>query len=66
MQTAEGKLYLYVAVDRVSKFAFVQVVQKTGRTSAAAFLEALIAAVPYKIHIVLTDNVLSGESRVGH
>src|SRR5246500_4681134 len=56
VQTAEGKLYLYVAVDRVSKFAFVQVVQKTGRTSAAAFLEALIAAVPYKIHIVLTDN----------
>jgi transposase InsO family protein len=30
--------------------------QKTGRTSAAAFLEALIAAVPYKIHTVLTDN----------
>jgi transposase InsO family protein len=56
VQTAEGKLYLYVAVDRVSKFAFVQVVRKTGRTSAAAFLEALVAAVPYKIHIVLTDN----------
>src|SRR5438128_3670996 len=36
VQTAEGKLYLYVAVDRVSKFAFVQVVRKTGRTSAAA------------------------------
>jgi transposase InsO family protein len=31
-------------------------VRKTGRTSAAAFLEALVAAVPYKIHIVLTDN----------
>jgi transposase InsO family protein len=56
VQTAEGKLYLYVAVDRVSKFAFVQAVRKTGRTSAAAFLEALIAAVPYKLHIVLTDN----------
>jgi hypothetical protein len=27
-----------------------------GRTSASAFLEALIAAVPYKIHTVLTDN----------
>jgi Integrase core domain len=55
VQTAEGKLYLYVAIDRTSKFAFVQLV-KTGRTSASAFLEALIAAVPYKIHIVLTDN----------
>ena len=56
IQTAEGKLYLYVAIDRTSKFAFVQVVRKTGRTSASGFLEALIAAVPYKIHTVLTDN----------
>ena len=56
VRTAEGKLYLYVAIDRTSKFAFVQLVTKTGRTSASAFLVALIAAVPYKIHTVLTDN----------
>ena len=56
LRTAEGKLYLYVAVDRTSKFAFAQLVRRTGRASAAAFLEALIAAVPYKIHTVLTDN----------
>src|SRR6201997_4779948 len=31
LQTAEGKLYLYVAIDRTSKFAFVQIVRKTGR-----------------------------------
>jgi transposase InsO family protein len=56
VQTAEGKLYLYVAIDRTSKFAFVQLVAKTGRTSASVFLEALIEAVPYKINTVLTDN----------
>lgn len=56
VRTAEGKLYLYVAIDRTSKFAFVQVVRKTGRTSASAFLVALIETVPYKIHTVLTDN----------
>ena len=56
VQTVEGKLYLYVAIDRTSKFAFVQLVKKTGRTSTSAFLEALIAAVPYAIHTVLTDN----------
>lgn len=56
VQTAEGKLYLYVAIDRTSKFCFVQVVRKTGRTSASAFLVALIKVVPYKIHTVLTDN----------
>jgi hypothetical protein len=36
LQTAEGELYLYVAIDRTSKFAFVQLVRKTGRTSASA------------------------------
>jgi transposase InsO family protein len=56
VQTAEGKLYLYVAIDRTSKFAVVQLVGKTGRTSASAFLMKVIAAVPYKIHTVLTDN----------
>jgi len=56
VRTAEGKLYLYVAIDRTGKFAFVQPVTRTGRTSASAFLVALIAAVPYKIHTVLTDN----------
>src|SRR6476646_4205116 len=56
VQTAEGKLYLYVAIYRTSKFAFGQLVRKTGRSSASTFLVALIAAVPYKIHTVLTDN----------
>jgi transposase InsO family protein len=56
VRTAEGKLYLYVAIDRTSKFTFVQLVKTTGRTSASTFLMALIKAVPYKIHTVLTDN----------
>ena len=56
VQTAEGKLYLYVAIDRTSKFTVVQLVRKTGRTSASAFLVQVIQAIPYKIHTVLTDN----------
>ncbi len=56
VQTAEGKLYLFVAIDRTSKFAFAQLVEKANRVTASAFLVALIAAVPYKIHTVLTDN----------
>ena len=56
MQTAQGKLYLFVAIDRTSKFAFAQLVEKANRVTASAFLVALIAAVPYKIHTVLTDN----------
>ena len=56
VQTAEGKLYLFVAIDRTSKFAFVQLVDQATRVTASAFLVALIAAVPYKIHTILTDN----------
>ncbi len=56
VRTKQGKLHLFVAVDRTSKFAFVQVHEAANVRTAAAFLEALIAAVPYKIHTVLTDN----------
>ena len=56
VQTAEGKIYLYVAIDRTSKFAVVQLIRKTGRTSASTFLMHVIAAIPYKIQTVLTDN----------
>jgi len=56
VRTAQGKLHLYVGIDRTSKFAFVQLVAKANRVTASAFLVALIAAVPYKIHTVLTDN----------
>ena len=56
VQTAEGKLYLFVAIDRTSKFAFVELHDKADRPTAVRFLEALIAAVPYRLHTVLTDN----------
>jgi transposase-like protein len=56
VRTAEGKLYLFVAVDRTSKFTFVELVEHADMRAAAAFLEALVAAVPYRIHTILTDN----------
>ena len=56
VQTGEGKLHLFVAIDRTSKFAFAQLVERVNRVTASAFLVALIDAVPYKIHTVLTDN----------
>jgi transposase InsO family protein len=56
VQTAEGRLYLFVAIDRTSKFAFTELHIKATTRTAADFLRALIQAVPYKIHTVLTDN----------
>lgn len=65
MRAAQGKLHLYVAIDRTSKFAFVQLVTKANRVTASAFLVALIAAVPYKIHTALTDNPVLSEVEGG-
>ena len=45
-----------MGVDRTSKFAFAQLVEKANRVTASAFLDALFEAVPYTIHTVLTDN----------
>ena len=56
VQTAEGKLYLFVAIDRTSKFAVTQLVEKADRKTAWEFLEHLLEAVPYRIHTILTDN----------
>ena len=56
VRTQEGRLYLFVAIDRTSKFAFIELHEKATRRIAADFLRALIKAVPYKIHTVLTDN----------
>jgi hypothetical protein len=56
VHTEEGRLYLLVAIDRTSKFAVAELHEKVTRRVAGNFLRALAAAVPYKIHTVLTDN----------
>jgi len=58
LRTAEGRLYLFVAIDRTSKFAYVELHERATTSVARKFLLNLIAAVPYKIHTVLTDNGL--------
>ena len=58
LRTEEGKLHLFVVIDRTSKFAFVKLVKKAGKMAAAQFLRELLEAVPYTIHTVLTDHVL--------
>ena len=40
VQTAEGKLYLFVAIDRTSKFAFTELHAKATTRTAADFLRA--------------------------
>ena len=61
VQTGEGKLRLFVAIDRTSKFTYTELHEKAGKMIAAQFLRNLVNAVPYAIHTVLTDNVLCAE-----
>jgi transposase-like protein len=64
VQTAGGKLYLLVAIDRTSKFAYAELHEKAGKMAAAGFLRNLIAIVPYAIHTVLTDNGIQFTNRL--
>jgi hypothetical protein len=66
VQTAEGKLYLFVGIDRTSKFAVTQLVDKADRRTAWEFLEHLLKAVPSRIHTILTDNDPLHETRPVH
>jgi IS30 family transposase len=63
VRTAEGKLNLFVAIDRTSKFAHLRLKKRAGKMDAAQFLRDLLQALPYRIHTVLTDNGIQFTNR---
>jgi transposase InsO family protein len=63
VRTEEGKLSLFVAVDRACKIAYAELHEEANKMVAAQFLRNLLAAVPYKIHTVLTDNGIQFTNR---
>lgn len=63
VQTEEGRLYLFAAIDRTSKFAYAELHDEAARATAKVFLEHLIVAVPYTIHTILTDNGIQFTNR---
>ncbi len=63
MKTAEGKLYLFVAIDRARNFAYVELHKRAAKMVAAGFVFHLIQPVPYKIHTTLTDNCVQFKNR---
>jgi len=64
VHTGQGRLYLFVAIDRTSNFAHAELHPDQTRTTACQFLRRLIAAVPYRIHTVLTDNGIQFTNRL--
>jgi hypothetical protein len=65
VRTGEGKLHLFVAVDRTSSSPRPATRGRKGR-DRRCFPQALIEAVPYKIHTVLTDNGVQFGDMVQH
>ena len=47
VRSAEGKLYLFVAINRTSKFAFVRLQDSATVETVTAFLQELIGSLPY-------------------
>ncbi len=56
VRSAEGKRHLFLAIDRVTKFAYVEFHPRTTMAAGASFLQGALRAFPYAIHTVLTDN----------
>jgi len=64
VNTEEGRLYLFVGIDRTSKFTYAELHQNQTRDTACRFLRQLIDVVPYHIHTILTDNGIQFTNRL--
>ena len=56
MRTEEGKLYLFVGIDRTTKFCFTRLYKNQTADTAVKFLRAMHASFPNLINKILTDN----------
>src|SRR4051812_8645031 len=55
LRLPEGKLFMFLATDRVSKFTYVTFFDADTKANGAAFLREVVEAFPYQLHTVLTD-----------
>ena len=55
-RSAEGKTHMFLAIDRVSKFVYVEfhatAEMATGMATGGAFMRSVVAAFPYQIHTI--------------
>jgi hypothetical protein len=56
LRLSEVRLHMFLAIDRVSKFAHVASYDADTELNGAAFLREVVQAFPYAIRTVLTDN----------
>lgn len=48
--------YIYTAIDRVAKIAFIILGKRKNKETGTRFLKAALAFFPYQINYILTDN----------
>jgi transposase-like protein len=56
IQLPKEKVYLFVGIDRTSKFAYARAYERATVNNSVDFLEKLQQIIPYKINKILTDN----------
>ena len=56
MQDEDKRRYVFVAIDRATRWVFIAIKQYKTAASAKAFLAAVRRAAPFKIRTILTDN----------
>ncbi len=59
LRCAEGKVHMFLAIDRVSKFTYVELHPSATMLIGAAFLRGVVAAFPYKLTSVLSYYCIS-------
>jgi transposase InsO family protein len=50
------KSYAYVAIDRATRYVYVEVHAKRDAETSAGFLKRFLTHFPYPVHTILTDN----------
>ena len=56
IRTEKGKLYLFVGIDRTTKYCYLKLYKDQTSKTASDFLKKLIKYMPNKMDIILTDN----------
>ena len=56
MPDEKSRKYLFVAIDRASRWVYFEIFAEKSASNAASFLKRLIDKAPFRIRIVLTDN----------
>ena len=56
MPDEDARRYLFAAIDRATRWVYVEILPEKSAACAQGFLERLLVAAPFKVAKVLTDN----------